>query len=89
MSDVSSKAILRAFCDVFDDCSLWNGSGTNLMMAGTRPLRPGQAPVSEEQFTRQWNTPTIAEEMKRLGIERPEQLGALFIGDAGIRASAR
>jgi spermidine synthase len=84
VSEVSSKAILRAFCDVFDDCSLWNGSGTNLMMAGTRPLRPGQAPVSEEQFTRQWKTPTIAEEMKRLGIERPEQLGALFIGDAAF-----
>src|SRR6185369_12378957 len=29
LSDVSAKAILRAFCDVFDDCSLWNGSGTN------------------------------------------------------------
>ena len=84
LSDVGSKAILRAFCDVFDDCSLWNGSGTNLMMVGTRPLRPGQAPVSEEQFTRQWKTPTIAEEMKRLGIERPEQLGALFIGDAAF-----
>ena len=54
------------------------------MMAGTRPLRPGQAPVSEEQFTRQWKPPTIAEEMKRLGIERPEQLGALFIGDAAF-----
>jgi spermidine synthase len=82
LSDISGKAILRAFCDVFDDCSLWNGSGTNLMMVGTRPLRPGQAPVSEEQFTRQWKAPTIAEEMKWLGIERPEQLGALFIGDA-------
>src|SRR4029077_16643207 len=29
-------------------------------------------------------TPTIAAEMKRLGIERPEQLGALFIGDAAF-----
>jgi spermidine synthase len=84
LSDISGKAILRAFCDVFDDCSLWNGSGTNLMMVGTRPLRSGQAPVSEEPFTRQWKTPSIAEEMKRLGIERPEQLGALFIGDAAF-----
>ena len=79
LSDVSARAILRAFCDVFDDCSLWNGSGTNLMMIGTRDAR---GPVSEEQFTRQWNTPSVAAEMRRLGIEQPEQLGALFIGDA-------
>ncbi len=79
LSDVSAKAILRAFCDVFDDCSLWNGSGTNLMMVGTRNAR---GPVSEEEFARQWNTPLVAAEMKRLGFEQPEQLGALFIGDA-------
>ena len=79
LSDVSAKAILRAFCDVFDDCSLWNGSGTNLMMVGSRDLRGG---ASEQQFRAQWSTPTIAAEMKRLGLERPEQLGALFIGDA-------
>ena len=79
LSDVSAKAILRAFCDVFEDCSLWNGSGTNLMMVGSRNASGG---VSEQQFRSQWSTPTIAAEMKRLGLERPEQLGALFIGDA-------
>lgn len=79
LSDVSTKAILAAFCDVFGDCSLWNGSGTNLMMVGTRDAG---GPVSEEQFTRQWNTPAVVAEMRRLGIEQPEQLGALFIGDA-------
>jgi hypothetical protein len=79
LSDVSAKAILRAFCDVFHDCSLWNGSGTNLMMIGSRG-RPGG--TSEERFRAQWATPAIASEMTRLGVERPEQLGALFIGDA-------
>jgi spermidine synthase len=87
LSDVGAKAILRAFCDVFDDCSLWNGSGTNLMMVGTRPraARVGEAgPISEQQFRAQWSTPRVAAEMKRLGLERPEQLGALFIGDAAF-----
>ncbi len=79
LTDVSTKAILRAFCDVFEDCSLWNGSGSNLMMVATRNAR---ARVSEEQFVRQWNDPRVASEMKALGFERPEQLGALFIGDA-------
>ena len=81
LSDVGAKAILRAFCDVFDDCSLWNGSGTNLMMAGSRGAPGG---VSEQQFRAQWSAPRIAAEMTRLGIERPEQLGALFIGDAAF-----
>jgi hypothetical protein len=78
LSDVSTKAVLRAFCDVFEDCSLWNGMGTSLMMVGTRNAR---GPVSEDQFIRQWNDPVVAGEMGRLGFERPEQLGALFIGD--------
>src|SRR5690349_25090744 len=79
LSDVSARAILRAFCDVFDDCSLWNGSGTNLMMVGAREIGGG---ASEQEFRAQWSTPAIVPEMKRLGLERPEQLGALFIGDA-------
>jgi spermidine synthase len=84
LSDVSGKAILRAFCDVFEDCSLWNGSGTNLMVVGTRNLRER---VAEEGFRAQWSAPGIAAEMRQLGFERPEQLGALFIGDgAFVRA---
>ncbi|PYR82135.1 MAG: hypothetical protein DMF87_02720 [Acidobacteria bacterium] len=81
LSDVSTKAILRAFCDVFDDCSIWNGSGTNLMIVGSRGTH---AVVSDRQFRAQWSTPAVAAEMKRLGVERPEQLGALFIGDASF-----
>ena len=75
----SARAILRAFADVFEDASLWNGTGTNLMMVGTRGAA---GPVPEETFRRQWSDPALAAEMARLGLERPEQLGALFIGDA-------
>ena len=49
------------------------------MMVGGRAMTGG---ASEQQFRSQWGTPAIAAEMKRLGLERPEQLGALFIGDA-------
>jgi predicted membrane-bound spermidine synthase len=78
LTDVSAKAILGAFCDAFDDCSLWNGSGTHLMMVGTRNAA---GPVSEEAFARQWHDPLVAAELQRIGFEQPEQLGALFIGD--------
>lgn len=79
LTDASTKAILRAFCDVFGDCSLWNGVGPNLMMVGSRNA---EGPVSEARFVGQWNDPVVAAEMRRLGFELPEQLGALFIGDA-------
>ena len=79
LSDVSAKAILRAFCDVFADCSLWNGAGAHLMMVGTRGL---SSPTTEEAFARQWRDPAVAQELRQLGLEQPEQLGALFIGDA-------
>ena len=79
LTDVSTRAILRAFCDAFEDCSLWNGTINNLMMVGTKQA---QGPVPEKDFNRQWNDPVVAAEMRRLGFERPEQLGALFIGDA-------
>jgi len=79
LTEVSAKAILGAFCDVFEDCSLWNGMGRDLMMVGTRNA---QGPVSEDRFVRQWNDTIVFQEMKALGFERPEQLGALFIGDA-------
>jgi spermidine synthase len=79
LSEVSTKAVLRAFCDAFEDCSLWHGMGTELMMIGTRNA---SGPVTEDVFVRQWNDSNTAAEMSRLGLEQPEQLGALFIGDA-------
>ncbi|MDH3684802.1 MAG: fused MFS/spermidine synthase [Myxococcales bacterium] len=80
LTEVSSKAILRSFCEAFSDCSLWHGNGYDLMMVGTRNAA---APPSVERFTAQWRDPIVGAEMAELGFERPEQLGALFIGDAG------
>jgi len=78
LSEESSLAILRAFCDVFEDASLWHGMGPNLMMVGSRHLRGVE---TEADFSRQWGIPRVAAELKTLGFERPEQLGTLFIGD--------
>ncbi len=79
LSAENAKSVLTSFCQVFADCSLWTGSGPELIMVGTRNA---QGPVSEELFTRQWKDPIVRDEMKDLGFEKPEQLGALFIGDA-------
>jgi predicted membrane-bound spermidine synthase len=82
-----AKAIIRAFCDVFADCSLWNGIRMNWMLVGSRDAR---WPGSEDSFRRQWEDPAVAPEMHRLGFERPEQLGATFIADpSGLRKLTR
>jgi spermidine synthase len=79
-----SLAIIRAYCDVFEDCTLWSGAGLNWMLVGTRNAH---WPVSEEAFSRQWRDPVVAPELRALGFERPEQLGATFIADAPVLQS--
>lgn len=78
LGDASAKAIIKAFLQVFPDASLWHGTREDLMLVGTRNA---ETPVSANWFERQWREPRIAEEMKAVGLETPEQLGALFIGD--------
>ncbi len=72
-------AVTRAFCDVFDDCTLWTGSGLQWMLMGTRDLHTR---VSEEAFARLWSNPKTAHALAALAVETPEQMGALFLGDA-------
>jgi predicted membrane-bound spermidine synthase len=71
-----AKAIVRGFCDAFPDCSLWAGAGLDWILLGTRGAR---GPVSEERFRAQWRDPVVGPALQAVGIERPEQLGALFL----------
>jgi spermidine synthase len=74
-----TRAVLRAFCDVFSNCSLWNGSSDDWIMIGVRgSLRGG----SEPAFRALWDDPASARRLVRIGVETPEQMGALFIADA-------
>jgi hypothetical protein len=81
-----SRGIVRAFCDVFEDCSLWAAAGYDWMLAGTNGA---STPPSEEAFTRLWTSARTGVDLRDLGIEGPEQLGALFIADAPALASWR
>jgi spermidine synthase len=73
-------SIIRAFCEAFDDCSLWSGLNLDWILAGSRD---GIAPVSREHFSRLWRLAGPASELRRLGIDRPEQLVGQFMADAG------
>ncbi|MCZ6635560.1 MAG: spermidine synthase, partial [bacterium] len=74
-----TRAIIHAFCNAFEDASLWAGAGFNWVLVGTRNAQWTQ---SETVFRRQWDDPVVKEELRTLGLERPEQLGALFMSDA-------
>ncbi len=77
LSVSDSRAIVRAFCVAFEDCSLWSGAGHDWMLVGTNGL--DRAP-SEEAFGRPWRD--AGPDLRGIGVEAPEQLGALFIADA-------
>lgn len=79
LSTSDSKAIIRAYCDVFEDCSLWGGGGYNWMLIGSRDAKPARDPA---RFAAQWRDPKVRDELIALGLERPELLGTLFLFDA-------
>jgi hypothetical protein len=71
------RSIIAAFCSVFDDCSLWNGTVFDWMLVGSRHLT---APT-REQFVRPWSDPTSWPLLREIGFEVPGQIGATFLGD--------
>jgi predicted membrane-bound spermidine synthase len=79
MEPSGSRAIAAAFCAAFPDCTLWTGAGEEWILAGTRELH---GPVDEAAFTRQWRDPVQAQRLQEIGVDTPEQLGALFVADA-------
>lgn len=74
-----SKAILRAFRNVFPNASLWATSDLEWIMIGIKP--PVRKP-DEELARRLWTDPSSASDLIRIGLESPEQMPALFVMDA-------
>ena len=74
----NAKSILRAFCNVFPNGTLWSASGYNWMMVGIKDPAPR---VSEADFAAQWRDSALTDELHSLGLEKPEHLGAFFIAD--------
>jgi hypothetical protein len=74
-----TRAIIAGFCSAFSDCSLWHGVDADWILLGSRQAK-GKVP--EERFRRQWEDPVVGPELRNLGIEAPEHMGALFLADA-------
>ena len=78
LSVSDSRAITRAFCDIFADCSLWAGAGDDWMLVGSTGLRRPAA----NDLGRLWREPRTAQDLAEIGVEGPAQLAATFLADA-------
>jgi spermidine synthase len=73
-----AKAILRAFHDAFPNASVWASADQQWIMMGIKG--PGRK-VETEKFRQLWNDPASGADLRRIGLEVPQQLGALFLMD--------
>jgi hypothetical protein len=83
LQPLDTLAIIKAFCNVFEDCTLWDGAGLEWMLMGGNGT-PERVPT--DTFTAQWRDDGVRRELVALGFELPEQMGALFMGDASYLA---
>ncbi len=76
-----SRSLIAAFCGAFDDCSVWNGSGPNWILMGSRG---GIVGPTADAFAGQWRDPATTPSLIAVGIENPRQLLATFLADADM-----
>ena len=73
-----AKAILRAFHDVFSNASVWASADQEWIMMG---IKGSGRKVQEEEIRQLWRHSDSGSDLRRIGIEVPQQLGALFLMD--------
>jgi spermidine synthase len=73
-----TKAILRAFHNVFPNASVWAASDLEWIMIGLNP--PLRKP-DKELAHKLWTDPTSGPDLVRVGLEVPEQGPASFVMD--------
>ena len=73
-----AKAILRAFHNAFANTSIWASADLEWIMMGIKG--PGRR-IKEEEIARLWSEATTSADLTRIGMEVPQQLGALFLMD--------
>jgi hypothetical protein len=74
-----TKAILRAFHNVFSNASVWATCDLEWIMMGSKG--PLQQP--DQEFARSfWSEAKMRSDLGRIGIESPEQMSGLFVMDS-------
>jgi spermidine synthase len=73
-----AKAILRAFHAVFANASVWASADEEWIMLG---INGSGRKIQEDELRQLWSRPDSGGDLRRIGIEVPQQLGALFLMD--------
>jgi hypothetical protein len=73
-----AKAILRSFHNAFPNASVWSNADEQWIMMGIKGFAPV---VKEEEVVRLWGDPDANADLIRIGMEVPQQLGAMFLMD--------
>jgi hypothetical protein len=75
-----TKAILRAFHNAFSNALVWGGADQDWIMMGINS-EGFRTKATEEELRQLWNDPRTGADLRTIGIEVPQQLGALFLMD--------
>ncbi len=73
-----TKAILRAFHNAFPNALVWGGADQDWVMMG---INGTGRRTTEDELRELWNDPKTGADLRTIGIEVPQQLGALFLMD--------
>ena len=73
-----TKAILRAFHNAFPNALVWGGADQEWIMMG---INGAGRRATEDELRQLWNDPNTGADLRTIGIEVPQQLGALFLMD--------
>ncbi|MCA9511830.1 MAG: hypothetical protein KC560_14060, partial [Myxococcales bacterium] len=79
MRPVDARAITRAFCAVFADCTLWEASAADWILLGSRGAKTR---VDEARVRGLWSAPRTGDALRDVGLEHPGQLGATYLAGA-------
>lgn len=79
VTPTETKAILRAFHNVFPNASVWATCDFEWIMMGIK----GSLPKPDDESARQlWANEKTRSDLMRIGVEEPSQLSSLFVMDA-------
>jgi spermidine synthase len=73
-----AKAILRGFHNAFPSASVWGSADQDWIMMG---INGSVRKTTEDELRQFWKDPGTGADLRRIGIEVPQQLGALFLMD--------
>jgi len=75
-----AKAILRAFHNAFPNALVWSSADQEWIMMGINS-EGFRSRTTEDELRQLWSDPKTGADLRTIGIEVPQQLGALFLMD--------